>query len=58
MTEGNGRTGLDYAQAANHDKNSYWNVVGSSFSEDTTANGREMVNICDPTVLGQHLEER
>ena len=41
MTDANGRTGLDYAQAANHDKDADWNVVGSSFSEDTTANGRE-----------------
>ena len=45
MTEANGRTGLDNAQAANHDKEAGWNVVGS-FSEDTPANGRETVNIC------------
>ena len=28
MTDANGRTGLDSAQAANHDKNADWNVVG------------------------------
>ena len=26
MTDANGRTGLDFAQAANHDKNTDWNV--------------------------------
>ena len=47
MTDADGRTGLDYAQAAYHCKNADWNVVGRSSSEDTTANGREMVNMCD-----------
>ena len=47
MTDANGRTGLDYAQAANHDKDADWNVVGGNFSEDTTAKGSDMVNICD-----------
>ena len=46
-TDANGRTSLDYAQAANHDKNTDWNAVGSSYSENTTANGRGMVNLCD-----------
>ena len=51
MTDASGLTGLDYAQAANPDEDADWNVVGSSFSEDTTANGREMVNICDQAGL-------
>ena len=51
MTDANGSTGLDCAQAANHDNDADWNVVGSSFSEDTTANGREMINICDQAGL-------
>ena len=39
MTDANGRTGLDYAQAASHDKTSDWNVVVDSFSETTNTNG-------------------
>ena len=49
MTDANGRTVLDYAQAANHDKNTDWNVVGDGYSEITS--GRELVNICDQAGL-------
>ena len=51
MTDANGRTGFDHAQAANHDRNTDWHVVGGSFSENTTANGREMVNLCEQAGL-------
>ena len=43
MTDANGRTGLDYAQAANDDKNTDWKVVGDCSLEITTASGKEMV---------------
>ena len=46
-TDANGRAGLHYAQAANHDKNTDLIAVGSSYSKTTTGNGREMVNLCD-----------
>ena len=46
MTDASGRTGLDNAHAATHDKNTDWSAVGGSDSETTTANGREMVNLC------------
>ena len=52
VTDANERTGLDYAQAANHDKDADWNAVGSSV-EDTTAIGREMVNFCVGAILGR-----
>ena len=38
-------------QSANHDKNTDWKVVGDSNPEITTANGKEMVNICDQAGL-------
>ena len=47
MTDAIGRTGLDHGQAGTHDKNTDWSVVGDSFSETTTGNAREMVNLCD-----------
>ena len=51
MTNANGRIGLEYAQAATHDMETDWNVVGSSCTETTTANGREMVNLCNQAGL-------
>ena len=46
MTDANGRTRLDYAQAATHDKDADWNVVGSSFS---------LGHDCEWKRNGQHL---
>ena len=59
MTDGYGRTGLEYETAANHDKNTDWNVVEDCYLEITTTSGREMVNFGDQagTLPGQHLEE-
>ena len=51
MTDANGRTGLDHAQAANNDRNADWKVVGDCCLKITTASGKERVNICDQAGL-------